>query len=216
MLENLKISKEGKEGVVWLKNHFNFSTYSVAINTAVSFFKNNNVSPREVLNGNNISSMLFDSTNKILESNEDIKSFIRTDSQSLRKRHGAIEKEYFIIMKRQLEELSSKFDNLKGNLSADIPNNFDKKKDAIAPKENKKNDNINFEKEIINLKKVIENKNITVVDLEKLLEDKIDLIYKLDSNFENIKSNIIVEKGIVGRKKYVLDIDEENYNKMML
>ncbi|EKT3964913.1 hypothetical protein AAIP55_002378 [Flavobacterium psychrophilum] len=64
MLENLKITKESKNGLEWLKKNYSFNTYSIAIDTAIQFFKNNNISPRERIY-NNYSEAIFNFKNEL-------------------------------------------------------------------------------------------------------------------------------------------------------
>lgn len=106
MLENLKITPTAKKGLEWLKKEYSFTTYSVAVDTVVQFFNNNKINPRETISNNYTESLVL-----VRKEITELKNFITSDSQSLRKRHGAIERDYFIYMKQKLDELTSE----KGN-----------------------------------------------------------------------------------------------------
>lgn len=48
----VKLTKEAKEQLDWLKSSFNFTSFSVCIETIGFFFKNNKINPRDLLTEN--------------------------------------------------------------------------------------------------------------------------------------------------------------------
>jgi len=207
-MKNMKVSELAKENFDSLKDRFDFPSSSECIIAVYNFFKNNNVSPREILS-NNYSSLLFDMKKEIKEEFADLKKYMQSDSQSLRKRHGAIERDYFISFSRKLNDIH------------DVV--IEKNNDSIISKieDNIYNDNNKYESErnneidtkvddaSINFQKTLENKNKTIKEYEEIIA-KQDIDFKKYSKALNqIKNNISFEKSSFGKSKVIITLEED-------
>jgi valyl-tRNA synthetase len=114
MRKDIRISIEAKNKFDVLNTKENFSTASECILQICNFFEENNLSPKDKIGVKTANS--FNELEKILKVELMLlKEFIKTDSQSLRKRHGAIEKEYFIPLNRKISEIDSKLSTTENN-----------------------------------------------------------------------------------------------------
>ncbi|KVV13408.1 BfmA/BtgA family mobilization protein [Flavobacterium sp. TAB 87] len=107
MRKDIRISVEAKNKFDELNTKQKFTTASECIIQICNFFEENNLSPKDKIGVKTANS--FNELEKILKVELMLlKEFIKTDSQSLRKRHGAIEKEYFIPINRKISEIDLK------------------------------------------------------------------------------------------------------------
>ena len=105
MRKDIRISLEAKSRFDKLNSKEKFSTSSECIIQICNFFEENNLSPRDKIGVKTANS--FNELEKTLKVEIMLlKEFIKNDSQSLRKRHGAIEEEYFIPINRKISEIN--------------------------------------------------------------------------------------------------------------
>ncbi|OCB78844.1 hypothetical protein LPBF_00215 [Flavobacterium crassostreae] len=124
MRKDIRISVEAKNKFDVLNTKEKFSTASECIIQICNFFEENNLSPKDKIGVKTANS--FNELEKVFKVELMLlKEFIKTDSQSLRKRHGAIEKEYFIPLNRKISEIDSKL-NIKENLNTENKNELEK------------------------------------------------------------------------------------------
>jgi predicted RNase H-like nuclease (RuvC/YqgF family) len=110
MRKDIRISVEAKNKFDELNTKEKFSTASECIIQICNFFEENNFSPKDKIGVKTANS--FNELEKVVKVELMLlKEFIKTDSQSLRRRHGAIEKEYFIPLNRKISEIDSKLNS---------------------------------------------------------------------------------------------------------
>lgn len=105
---NIRLSDQGKDSLDYLKQEYSFRSYNECLISIKHFFKEHHLSPREKLSTSFITSVLeskIELKSELKREFEDLKKFIREDSQSLRKRHGAIEKSYLLPMEKKVSNI---------------------------------------------------------------------------------------------------------------
>ncbi|NJM80499.1 MAG: hypothetical protein HC854_14390 [Flavobacterium sp.] len=77
MSKTIRLTDEAKDGLDWLKEAYNFTNFSIAVETCSLFFKNNKVNPRDLLSENFSQTLLefkkemIHSFEKVIENNND-------------------------------------------------------------------------------------------------------------------------------------------------
>lgn len=191
MLENLKITAESKRGLEWLKENYSFTTYSVAVDTAVQFFKNNKINPRETISNNYTESLML-VRNEII----DLKKFINADSQSLRKRHYAIERDYFVGMNRKLDIVSKIL----------INDSIEKNNESIRKEITDKADN--SDSVVLKLRKEVKEYSELLKKYSNTVDAQETIFKEYRKHFKTIKKNISYEKNTFGKSKVVIDLPQ--------
>ena len=91
---NIRIGEDAKNGLDRLKKAGGYSTLTSCLEDIVRFFERNKITPRDKIN-QELNEQLFRNSVNERKSLEELKEFIKADSLSLRKRFGAIERDYF-------------------------------------------------------------------------------------------------------------------------
>lgn len=91
---NIRIGENAKNGLDRLKKTGRYSTLTSCLEDIVRFFERNQITPRDLIN-QELNHHLYQNRLKEKKEIEELKEFIKKDSQSLRKRFGAIERDYF-------------------------------------------------------------------------------------------------------------------------
>lgn len=209
MAINIKLSETAKESLDWLKTNYQFNNFSDCINTIGTFFKANYVSPRETIS-NNYSESLAGVKTEIV----DLRKFISDDSQSLRKRFGAIERDYYIITNRKLDAvykilLDNSIDKsnanlvdtiLKNDTNVSIPN------ETITVNQN--------EDSVLKLKKEIKELDEQVTSYSRIVDSQENTFKEYKRVLNNIKKNIIPEKTPFGKTKLLIDLTQEEIEEL--
>lgn len=201
MLENLKITTESKKGLEWLKEAYSFTTYSVAIDTVVQFFKNNNVSPRDSIS-NNIANFLFETKSEIKTDIVDLKKFIKEDSQSMRKRHGAIERDYFMAMNRKIDSIYKKL----------IDDGIDERNEKLEKKLINDDDKvIDYSDALKKNNELLESRNKTINELQTIVDKQDRTMNEYFQTLKKLNDSIKYEKTLTGNKIFInLSLEEVN------
>lgn len=211
----IRLSSLSKEGLDVLKKQNSYKTYSECILGLYHFFKENHISPREKINNSFIShvieskielkSELKKETEKILKLiEEDLKKFIREDSQSLRKRHGSIEKSYLLPMEKKVSEIHEYI------TEKSVENiNLLQEKELIKPEKKE------YLNDIKKLELSIKSKEINLKNVQNLLEDKEKKIEKYKTILRSIKEKISVEKSLIGKEKLMIEMSKEEFEKLL-
>ncbi|MDI5899450.1 BfmA/BtgA family mobilization protein [Flavobacterium yafengii] len=91
---NIRIGEKAKNGLDRLKKAGRYTTLTSCLEDIVWFFERNKITPRDRIN-QELNEQLFRNSISERRSFEELKEFIKADSLSLRKRFGAIERDYF-------------------------------------------------------------------------------------------------------------------------
>jgi hypothetical protein len=119
MRKDIRISVEAKTKFDVLNSKEKFSTSSECIIQICNFFEENNLSPKDKIGVKTANS--FNELEKTIKVEFMlIKEFIKSDSQSLRRRHGAIEREYFLPINRKVSTIDSKLNTLEDHKIATL------------------------------------------------------------------------------------------------
>lgn len=201
MYKSMKVNSLSKDGLDWLIEQYRFTTYSDCITTIVSFFKNNNVSPRDSIS-NNFTVSLFETKSEIKTDIVDLKKFIKEDSQSMRKRHGAIERDYFMAMNRKIDSIYKKL----------IDDGIDERNEKLEKKL------INDDEKVIDysdaLKKnneLLESRNKTINELQTIVDKQDITMNEYFQTLKKLNDSIKYEKTLTGNKIFInLSLEEVN------
>ena len=213
MLENLKITPEAKKGVEWLKETYSFTSYSVAIDTAIQFFKINKISPRDNI-GDNVIKSLLETKSEIKEDILDFRKWITKDTQSLRNRFGAIERDYYVLTNRKLDSIykilmEGSIDKSNLLLAEKVLNNdsnVSDLKDTIPVNQN--------EDSVLKLKKEIKELDDQVTSYSRIVDSQENIFKEYKRVLNNIKKNIIPEKTPFGKTKLIIDLTQEEIEEL--
>ncbi len=196
MAVNIKITETAKESLDWLKATYQFNNFSDCINTIGTFFKSNYVSPRE-----NISTNFSESLSGVKNEIIDLRKFIDKDSQSLRKRHGAIERDYFIGMNRKLDAI------YKSIINENIEKYNEELENKIVP-EQKSNEIINDEI-VVKLKNEIKDYSEQLQNYSKIVDTQERVFKEYKNQFSILKKNLNFEKNAFGKSKVIIELTQE-------
>lgn len=209
MAVNVKISETAKESLDWLKINYQFNNFSDCINTIGTFFKSNYVSPRETIS-NNYSESLAGVKSEIV----DLRKFISDDSQSLRKRFGAIERDYYISTNRKIDAVYKIL----------IEGSIDKSNAVIAENILKNDSNIsvsddtntisNNDEIVAKLKREIIEYDTQIKSYSSIVDSQENTFKEYKKAFNNLKKNIGYEKNTFGKTKVIIDLSQEEVEAM--
>lgn len=212
MYINIKISEKAKENIDNLKEDNKFSTFSECINEISRFFKTNNLSPRDIIAVNE-KQTLFENHYALLNEFKilkelfkvdfiELKKFIKEDSQSLRKRHGALERDSFIPMGRKIDSIYKKL----------IDDGIDERNEKLEKKL------INDDEKVIDysdaLKKnneLLESRNKTINELQTIVDKQDITMNEYFQTLKKLNDSIKYEKTLTGNKIFInLSLEEVN------
>jgi len=200
---NIRLSDQGKDSLDYLKQEHSFRSYNECLISIKHFFKEHHLSPREKLSTSFITSVLeskIELKSELKREFEELKKFIREDSQSLRKRHGAIEKSYLLPIEKKV---------------SNIDEYVTKKELENRNLQFSKSDELDTKNEIIILEK-------TIGEREKSIEENCKKIEKLESKIDQYKNTIrqiydhyILEKSTFGKDKIYIEMSKEEFEKLL-
>lgn len=212
MYINIKISEKAKENIDNLKEDNKFSTFSECINEISRFFKTNNLSPRDIIAVNE-KQTLFENHYALLNEFKilkelfkvdfiELKKFIKEDSQSLRKRYGALERDSFIPMGRKIDSIYKKL----------IDDGIDERNEKLEKKL------INDDEKVIDysdaLKKnneLLESRNKTINELQTIVDKQDITMNEYFQTLKKLNDSIKYEKTLTGNKIFInLSLEEVN------
>ena len=201
MNKSIKVDLATYEAVEDVKTTFSFKSFSECIHSMSVFFKNNNVSPRDSIS-NNFTVSLFETKSEIKTDIVDLKKFIKEDSQSMRKRHGAIERDYFIAMNRKIDSIYKKL----------IDDGIDERNEKLEKKL------INDDEKVIDysdaLKKnneLLESRNKTINELQTIVNKQDKTMNEYFQTLKKLNDSIKYEKTLTGNKIFInLSLEEVN------
>jgi hypothetical protein len=202
MLENLKIRTESKKGLEWLKENYSFTTYSVAIDTVIQFFKNNNINPRETIY-NNYSETIYNFKKELFLKLEGIEKKENDNTERVIKLNRRIEEDLIKPIRKNVYEIHSvaiDYHNTKSNENL-IKN--------IIEEDNKTlNESSNLDK-IKELEKVISDQDAIMKKTNSIIEEQDKKMIEYHRCLKKLNDNVGFEKGFSGKKVFIdLPFDE--------
>jgi hypothetical protein len=198
MAKQVTLSAEAKISLDRLKKEYSFSSYNNCIVRIDAFFKDNNLSPKDKVS-NNASEVIEKKTKELKGDIQDLKKYIAADSQSLRRRHGAIEKEYFQTFNRKIETIYQKI-IIENSLKKERMNEQDTTTTQVSNL-----DNNSSQKDKIKIKQQFDSLN----SYQKIVDTQEGTFRNLRHIINKIKENISYEKSTFGKPKTVLNITKE-------
>jgi hypothetical protein len=203
MTSNIKLNERGKSDLVAMKKAFGCSTYSNVIEIVYSFFTRNKITPRDNIDSNffAVLSMLKE---EVLKEVLDIKKFVKTDSQSMRKLLRALEKDHLVKLSTKVSFLTD--EAKERNLKINVEDAFNISKENTKNKDLIKNENsdlelINQQAKIISTQQKTLQKQDISIEKNELILKKIQTFYK-------------VEKNTFGKEKVVIEIEREEFENL--
>ena len=200
-MKTLKITEDAHEGLDWLKDLLNVPSYSLCILESVRFFKNNNVSPRDSIN-NTFTNYLIETKSEIKTDIVDLKKFIKEDSQSMRKRHGAIERDYFMAMNRKIDSIYKKL------IDDGIEERNEKLESKLISDDEKV---IDYSDALKKNNELLESRNKTINELQTIVDKQDRTMNEYFQTLKKLNDSIKYEKSLTGNKIFInLSLDEVN------
>ena len=199
---NMRVNKDAKDSLKELKETVGYSTYSYTIKEMCSFFFRNKITPKDTLDSNffSVLSMLKE---KLLKEIIDIKKFVKTDSQSMRKLLRALERDHLVSLSTKVSFLTDK--ERERNLKILAENTFSIPEEINETiKEKQKSDELLFIEE--------QAQAISALDKNLLKQDLI--IHKYETNFKKILNFYRIEKNTFGKQKVVIDMEREAFEEL--
>lgn len=212
MYINIKISEKAKENIDNLKEDNKFSTFSECINEISRFFKTNNLSPRDIIAVNE-KQTLFENHYALLNEFKilkelfkvdfiELKKFIKEDSQSLRKRHGALERDSFIPMGRKIDSIYKKL----------IDDGIDERNEKLEKKLINDDDKvIDYSDALKKNNELLESRNKTINELQTIVDKQDITMNEYFQTLKKLNDSIKYEKTLTGNKIFInLSLEEVN------
>ena len=198
MRNTIKITNEAKESLDWLKSNFSFTNFSIAIETASTFFKNNNINPREVMI-NNFSNSIFKLEKELSLKMENILEIENKNTERIIKLNRRIEEDI-------LKPVNKKINDIHVSVLNDY-NNIHNEKVLKSNDENVSDkaliDNIS------ELKKIIDQQNKSISGYKDLVEKHESENKEYFRCMKTLNQNMKVENTPSGKKIYInLPVDE--------
>lgn len=212
MYINIKISEKAKENIDNLKEDNKFSTFSECINEISRFFKTNNLSPRDIIAVNE-KQTLFENHYALLNEFKilkelfkvdfiELKKFIKEDSQSLRKRHGALERDSFIPMGRKIDSIYKKL----------IDDGIEERNEKLEKKLiNDDEKGIDYSNALKKNNELLESRNKTINELQTIVDKQDITMNEYFQTLKKLNDSIKYEKTLTGNKIFInLSLEEVN------
>lgn len=196
MLENLKITSESKKGLEWLKEAYSFTTYSVAIDTVVQFFKNNNVSPKDLIS-NSFSESLFNFKKELFLKLEEIEKKENDNTERVIKINRRIEEDSIKPIRKNVFEIHSvamDFYNSKSNDNLI--------KSVLADDKKISNESLNINK-ILELEKVISDQDSNISKTNAIIDEQDKKLKEYHRCLKILNEKVGFVDGLTGRKVYI-------------
>jgi hypothetical protein len=203
MAKQVTLSAEAKISLDRLKKEYSFSSYNNCIVKIDAFFKDNNLSPKDKVS-NNASDVIEKKTKELKGDIQDLKKYIAADSQSLRKRYGALERDYFKTFDRKIETIYQKI-IIENSLKKERINEQD-----ITTPQVSNLDNNSTQKDKIKIKQQFDSIN----NYQKMI-DTLEKTQRNDRHIiSKIKENISYERSTFGKTKTILNFSQEELEKL--
>lgn len=201
MTKMIRVTEVSKKSLDWLIDQYSFTTYNDCITTIAVFFQNNNVNPRDSIS-NNFSISLSEAKYEIKTDIVDLKKFIKEDSQSIRKRHGAIERDYFIAMNRKIDSIYKKL----------IDDSIEERNEILEKKIiNKEDDAIDYSDALKKNNELLESRNKTINELQTIVDKQDITMNEYFQTLKKLNDSIKYEKTLTGNKIFInLSLEEVN------
>ena len=199
---NMRVNKDAKDSLKELKETVGYSTYSYTIKEMCSFFFRNKITPKDTLDSNffSVLSMLKET---LLKEIIDIKKFVKTDSQSMRKLLRALERDHLVSLSTKVSFLTDQ--ERERNLKSLAENTFNVSAEINKiTKEKQKSEEILFIEE--------QAQAISALDKNLLKQDLI--IHKYETNFKKILNFYKIEKNTFGKQKVVIEMEREAFEEL--
>ena len=199
---NMRVNKDAKDSLKELKETVGYSTYSSTLKEMCNFFFRNKITPKDTLDSNffSVLSMLKET---LLKEIIDIKKFVKTDSQSMRKLLRALERDHLVSLSTKVSFLTDQ--ERERNLKSLAENTFNVSAEINKiTKEKQKSEEILFIEE--------QAQAISALDKNLLKQDLI--IHKYEINFKKILNLYKIEKNTFGKQKVVIDMEREAFEEL--
>jgi hypothetical protein len=196
MYKMVRLTQEAKELLDSLIVEQKFKNISEGIISVAWFFRNNKVSSRDILGSN--------PNREIKEDIQNLKKYIATDSQSLRKRYGALERDYFKTFDRKIETIYQKI-IIENSLKKERINEQD-----ITTSQVSNLDNNSSQKDKIKIKQQSDSLN----NYQKIVNTQERTQRNERHIISKIKENISYERSTFGKTKTILNFSQEELEKL--
>ncbi|OOV29792.1 hypothetical protein BXU11_07970 [Flavobacterium sp. LM5] len=189
---NIRIGEKAKNGLDRLKKAGRYTTLTSCLEDIVWFFERNKITPRDRIN-QELNEQLFRNSISERRSFEELKEFIKADSLSLRKRFGAIERDYFKNFAEKIDAVYS----IVNKIPDDEISGYFRDVDGLFDSRNNMLIKLNEELEKSQLK-------------NRSLEEKIQEYHRC---LEAINKAVRLERTTVGNKIFI-DLSKEEAEKL--
>jgi hypothetical protein len=196
MYKNIRLTKEAKEQLDLFMIEQNLTNISDCFISVAQFFRHNKVSVKDILGSN--------PNREIKEDIQNLKKYIATDSQSLRKRYGALERDYFKTFDRKIETIYQKI-IIEDSLKKERINEQDTTTSQVSNLDNNPS-----QKDKIKIKQQFDSIN----NYQKMI-DTLEKTQRNDRHIiSKIKENISYERSTFGKTKTILNFSQEELEKL--
>jgi hypothetical protein len=203
MTANVKLSKSAKNDLITMKTDFGYSTYSILLEDVCSFFNRNKMTPKDNID-NNFFSVLSMQKQELLREILEVKKFIKSDSQSMRKLLRALEKDHFVKLSTKVSFLTDEA------RERNAKNILESTYSSSTKTEYKQEEKTEQNSDIVLIKEQAK----TILEMEKTLQKQDLILEKREKNFKTIFDFYKIEKNTFGKEKVVIDMDREEFEKL--
>lgn len=201
---NIRISRECKSQLDWLKKTYDFPTFNECISQVHYFFKRNNISPNEQISNvflKNFLELKSDLKNFKIEINENLKENLKENVKILKSN----ERDILTPMSRKINTL---FENK-------IDQSIDKRNGILIEKAEEPNIISQQNKKIISLTQDLSSKNQQLNSMQKSIEGINEDLRFYRKLHEIVKENTKIEKQLIGKDRVVIEWDIEDWKRIL-
>ena len=192
----MKVNSLSKDGLDWLIEQYRFTTYSDCITTIVSFFKNNNVNPRDSIT-NGFSETIFNLKKELLQKLEEIEKKESDNTERVIKINRRIEEDSIKPIRKNVFEIHS--------IAMDYYNsksNDNLVKNSLEVENKTSNENLNIDK-IKELEKVIYEQDNNLKKTNAIIDEQDKKLKEYHRCLKILNEKVGFVDGLTGRKVYI-------------
>jgi predicted transcriptional regulator len=200
---NIRISEDAKFALDNLKNNFGYSTFNQTIKEIYIFFQKNKITPNDTLDSNFFSVLSMLKENLLTEI-LDIKKFVKSDSQSMRRLLRALEKDHLVKLSTKIHFLTD--EARERNEKIKIENTFKKPEVKI--------ENEQLLKKHVPELSILESQQKRIQYMDKTISQQDVNIEIYQKKFKKIFDHYKIEKNTFGKEKIVIEMDREDFEQL--
>ena len=192
----MKVNSLSKDGLDWLIEQYRFTTYSDCITTIVSFFKNNNVNPRDSVT-NGFSETIFNLKKELLQKLEEIEKKESDNTERVIKINRRIEEDSIKPIRKNVFEIHS--------IAMDYYNsksNDNLVKNSLEVENKISNETLNLDK-IKELEKVIYEQDNNLKKTNTIIDEQDKKLKEYHRCLKILNEKVGFVDGLTGRKVYI-------------